>query len=132
MRERRIKVLAVIGLTFACGRWETITFVDEGELCFEQRGSEVIVQVTAPDCLASGCSRDVEGSCSAALEGTTIQLTSEIVWEEDESKFAQCKSDCRHAVVECSAGVLAPGSYTVVHGEDEVPLVVPADGTCPF
>ena len=112
------------------GRWETTTFTDEGDLCFEQRGASVAVTVTAPDCLSSSCSRNVEGSCSATVDGTTIQLTSEIRWEDDEGKFAQCTDDCGSASAECDLGELPDGIYTVVHGEDEVQLVVPAEDAC--
>jgi hypothetical protein len=126
----RFVVLVVIGMTFACGRWETVTFVDEGDLCFEQRGPSVAVSVTAPDCLSSSCSRDLDGSCTSQLDGTTIVLTSEISWEDDEAKFAQCTSDCGAPTIECDLGELPDGTYTVVHGEEQVSLVVPVTEAC--
>jgi hypothetical protein len=120
-------------LAFACGGpWHTISFHDEGDLCFEQQGAAVAVVVSARECLSASCSRDVGGECSASLDGTTITITSEIFWEQNESPVASCTEDCGDASVTCSIADLPAGTYTVVHGEDEQPLVVPTDGSCPI
>jgi len=124
----------LLGLLLGCrGKWETITYEDEGTLCFQQLDAEIVVTVTAPECLSSSCSRDLDGACTATVDGATIEVTSEITWEQNEGPFANCTDDCGSPSIQCSLGELSAGSYTVVHGEDEVALVVPVEGGgCPF
>ncbi len=122
----------VLSLAAACGRWGEVSFTDEGELCFTQQLAAVSVQVSAPDCLSSSCTRNVESSCSATVEGTRIEITSEFSWDEKGGR-APCTADCGIATAECSLGPLADGTYTVVHGEEELQLVVPLEEPgCPI
>lgn len=124
----------VLGAAACGGPWDDVSFVDEGELCFTAEAGEVHVQVSAPDCLSSCCSRRVGGSCSATVEGRRIEVTSEIHWEQHPGGRIThpCTSDCGDATVECAIGALADGSYTVVLGDEATPLVVPVEPSCPL
>jgi hypothetical protein len=125
--------IAVFALAFACGGpWHTISFHDDGDLCFEQQGPTVLVAVTARECLSSSCSRAVGGECSATIDGTTITISSDISWEQKDGPLAACTEDCGDATVDCVVGDLADGTYDVVHGDDETTLVVPVEGVCPL
>ncbi|MBC8067700.1 MAG: hypothetical protein IAG13_05145 [Deltaproteobacteria bacterium] len=133
MKPMDIARTGVLVLSLGCGgAWNTISFEDEGELCFAEQADEITVEVTAPDCLSSSCTRDVEASCTAAVEGQRIVLTSEIQWEENNGRIDGCTLDCGSASATCSLGRLADGAYTVVHGEEELALTVPVDGSCPL
>jgi len=118
-------------LVAACGGpWGDKTFVDEGDLCFSEEADGVHVVVTAPDCLSSSCSRNVHGSCDAMLDGDRIEITSAIHWEEKHGPLARCTLDCGAATAECGIGELAPGTYTVVFGDDQEQLTVPITESC--
>lgn len=121
----RLVLLVVFSVVAACGRWGDVSFADEGEVCFSQTLAAVSVEVSAPDCLSSSCTRNVEASCSAAVEGTRIEITSDFSWEEKDR--GTCTLDCGSATAACSVGPLADGTYTVVHGEEEFQLVVPLE-----
>lgn len=129
---RSVLLLFLVAAASACP-WDDVSVVDEGQLCFTEEVGEIRVRVTAPDCLSANCSRDRGGSCSATVEGTRIELTSEIHWEEHRAR-GLCTKDCGDASVECTIGALDDGSYTVVLGDDEVErrLAVPVDESCPF
>ena len=44
----------MLGLALGCGgNWDTVSYTDEGDLCFEQKGGNVTVVVAAPDCLST-------------------------------------------------------------------------------
>lgn len=123
--------IGIVSVALACGgNWDTVSYTDEGDLCFEQKGGSVTVVVAAPDCLSSSCSRDLDGSCTVSVEGKTILLTAEISWENKHGPLARCTEDCGTPSIDCDLGALAGGDYTVEYGEDEVPLAVPVDSLC--
>ncbi|HWB76043.1 MAG TPA: hypothetical protein VG755_13835 [Nannocystaceae bacterium] len=121
-------------LATACGGpWDEVSFVDEGQLCFSTQSDGIAVEVQAPDCLSSSCSRDPHGTCEATIDGERITITSEFHWEERNGGIKGCTLDCGRVVADCTLAGLAPGTYTVVHGEEEVELVVPlAQEGCPL
>jgi hypothetical protein len=118
----------------ACGgQWGEVSFVDEGELCFSSQLDAIAVEVRAPECMSSSCSRDTQATCDATVEGNRITITSDIRWEEKDGGLKGCTLDCGTAAADCNIGQLAPGTYTVVHGEEETELVVPLDREgCPL
>lgn len=125
-----VPLVALLLMPSCVGPWDTVAFEDEGELCFAERGGGVSIEVTAPGCLSSSCSRDVAAECSATLEGTRIEVTSSISWEEKQR--GTCTLDCGIAMASCGLDALPAGTYTVVHGEDEVELTVPVVASCPL
>lgn len=109
--------------------WQPVSFVDEGEVCFEDAAPDVTVRVIAPGCLSSSCSRDLGGSCTAVVDGTDITLTSDISWEEDRGDVA-CTDDCGIPAVSCTLADLPDGTYTVTFGSQTLTLTVPVDEKC--
>jgi hypothetical protein len=135
MRRSVLVHLFVASLLGGCGGgWELVTRVDEGMLCVEQTEQNLTITVIALDCLSSSCTRDVGGDCSATVDGSTIAVTSEIHWEETEGRLrGGCTSDCGSAQVTCQIPAPPEGTYTLVHGEAEMPLDVPVEDVCtPF
>lgn len=135
MRIRRI-VLALLVVGGCGGGWEEVSFVDEGELCLGEADGAVVVEVSAPDCLSSGCSRNVEASCTATVLGTEIRISSDISWEEKTGRLARCDADCGIATATCTVGTLADGPYTVAFDEGireiQIQSGVPLEADCPL
>ena len=109
--------------------WEPVSFVDEGDACLAQQGTDVVVTVSVQECLSSSCDRDLGGECAATVEGNTITLTSEIRWETAVTP-EMCTDDCGLPSVTCTIPALADGTYTVVHGAQETTVVVPIADAC--
>jgi hypothetical protein len=109
--------------------WQPVTYVDEGELCFEQRDSDVAIRVDPQECLSSSCSRAFEGSCTASLQDNTITVSSDIAWEENVGNVS-CTDDCGSTAVECTLPALADGTYTVIFGDQQIELQVPITEPC--
>lgn len=109
--------------------WEPVVFVDEGDVCMAQQGSDVAVTVSVQECLSSSCDRDLGGECAATVDGDTITLTSEIRWETDTDPEA-CTDDCGLPSVDCTIPGLPDGTYTVIHGTETTTLTVPITGEC--
>jgi hypothetical protein len=124
--------LLVVSLLGGCGGgWEIVTRVDEGILCVGQTEQSLTITVIEPDCLSSSCSRDRGGDCSATVDGSTIRVTSEIHWEENEGPLRKCTKDCLSVEVTCQIPAPPEGTYTLVHGEEETSLDVPVEDVCP-
>lgn len=107
--------------------WEPVSFADEGEVCFDADGTDVTVEVAAPGCLSSSCSRNLGGSCAAVVDGTDITLTSEVTWEQDRGVGIACTDDCGLPSVMCTMEDLADGTYTVTHGDETFTLTIPLE-----
>lgn len=129
-----MKLVGCLLLLAACGGpWDEVSFVDEGDLCFSTQGSGIAIEVRAPECMSSSCSRDPHATCEATVQGERITITSEIHWEEKHGGLKGCTLDCGIAAADCTLDDVAPGTYTVVHGEEEIELVVPlAQEGCPL
>lgn len=119
----------LLGCELFVTQWEEVVYTDEGAVCLEADGSDVVVTVTAPDCLSSSCSRNLGGSCEATVDGSTITVTSEITWEEAVAgPNLACTDDCGAPQVTCTIpGGLAAGPYTIEIGEDRVMVDFPED-----
>jgi hypothetical protein len=129
---RSVLVLLAFG---GCGlpgieEWQLVTYIDDGELCFQNEGTNLIIAVTAPDCLSSSCSQDLGGTCVPTVDNLTITLTSEVFWQQYVGAL-DCTADCGAPTVTCAIAGLPNGTYTVIHGDDQVQLVVPVAATCP-
>ncbi len=127
-------LLAILGCELLETQWEPVSYIDEGTVCLEDDGSDVRVTVTAPDCLSSSCSRNLGGSCEATVEGSTITVTSEIVWENAVSgPNLSCTDDCGLPRVACTIpGGLPEGEYEVVIGDDVQAIDFPMSSCDPF
>lgn len=114
-------------------QWEEVSYIDEGTVCLEVSGADVTVTVTAPDCLSSSCSRNLEGTCEATVDGTTITVTSEITWEQAvESPRLGCTDDCGAPIATCTIpGGLPDGDYTVEIGGTQQEVTLP-DAECMY
>jgi hypothetical protein len=121
---------ACIGIDGIGDNWEPVSWVDEGSLCLENQGTDVVVTVRAPECLSSSCSRDLGGSCEATVDGDVITLTSEVHWEQNNGVNIACTDDCGAPTVSCTIADLPDGTYTILHGAEEVEVVVPLVEPC--
>jgi hypothetical protein len=125
--------VALTGCFVADGELSPVSRVDEGELCFENQGSDVVIEVIDTECVSSSCVRDIEGGCEAVVDGATLTLTSDISYAVlQPPPDVGCTPDCVSVTVSCTVEGLADGTYTVVHGADEVELVVPVQEECSF
>lgn len=130
MRNMLIAIIALGCAGEPDPRWEQQTLTNQGWICIEgEADAMATASVNAGICLSSSCSRNAEGSCTAAVEGSTITLTSDFSWEQAMGDIP-CTEDCRQLVVTCEVGVLAGGSYAVVLGEEESEVTIPAE-PCP-
>ncbi len=122
----------------ACG--SHVSFENEGRLCLFAAepnpfvtqtpqdfvaGNSVELLVVMESCVSSSCTSDIAATCEASMTGSQITVTSAGSYSED-TGLGGCTDDCRAVSATCSTGPLQPGSYTVVHGEDELVLEVPA------
>jgi hypothetical protein len=125
--RRRCAVVSLGAVVFCAACWGSVSRENEGDVCFAQRGSDVEVTVTACDCLSGSCSRDVGGNCDAMVMGTTIEITSEIHWED---RGGQCTDDCQRASVTCTIATPPAGDYSVVFGDQQQQVTVPVVEDC--
>lgn len=114
----------------SCDRitWELEEHLDIGRSCV-QGGDETdaIVRVNAGVCLSSSCSRQIEASCVAEVDGDQVVVTSSFAWEEASARRLACTADCGFMIAECSAGALPAGTYTVSHAEESYEVTLPAE-----
>lgn len=117
----------------ACGGlvddWQPVSYVDEGQVCFEADGADIVAQVVVQDCMSGSCTRNFVGSCSATASGSEITLTSDISWEENVGAVA-CTDDCGIPMATCVLEGLADGTYDVTFGGEQLQLVVPVTEPC--
>lgn len=113
--------------------WQAASRTDEGTTCVKAGSTDkkASIHVNGELCLSSSCSRNIEGSCDATLDGSTITVTSQFDWEENVGANVPCTYDCISRIVECgTVGPLPAGTYTLVHGTASEEVVVPNDGDC--
>jgi len=117
--------------TGAIDDWQPVSYVDEGTVCFESSGVDLVVNVTAQDCMSSSCSRAFEASCTVTRDdATTLTLTSDIHWEQNVGVGVPCTDDCGIPRTSCTLPSLADGTYVVKFGTEELELVFPATEPC--
>jgi len=104
---------------------------DRGDVCLEAPvAGEAATVTVVPDLCLNNCTRSLEGSCEATLDGTTITVTSAFDWEV--KTRGSCNLICGFpGPAECGdVGPLAEGTYTVVHGEETFDIDVPTGDGC--
>jgi hypothetical protein len=121
-----ICVLA-LGLV-GCNQTRTFTYADEGSLCLNSNVDETLdVEVWFPACLSSTCDHVLGTSCTVAVSEDEITIVSNGAFESPVR--GACSADCRALIASCtSEEPLAPGDYTLVHGEDSAELALPVNG----
>lgn len=130
---RMLTVLIVLG---ACAddtiTWTERTQEDVGNACVQGGGDDpALVRVNAGICLSSTCSQRGEERCSVTVDGDRVVVTSFFSWEEASGRRLACTDDCGMMIAECSAGDLPAGSYTLVHGDQESTVELPAAACTP-
>lgn len=123
-------------LLTACGTEKP--FTDDGAVCITASqsheltvapGEPLEVTVALPfECLSSTCNT-YRGNCSASVDGDTIRIRSKATIETS-SGIQGCTEDCGLPVTTCSLRALEPGTYKVVHGDDEFTLELPGNRAC--
>jgi len=87
--------------------------------------------VQFPTCLTS-CDSAREPWCKVSVDGSTLVVNSHAVSERTVER-ASCSVNCAPFFAHCaSADVLPPGSYTVVHGAKNAPILLGSQQTCLF
>lgn len=133
LRLQTWMVLAGLLWLGACsGRDDETEHVDVGGACVSgEQGQPHDVAVDFGLCLSSSCDELVEASCTAMLEGTTITVEASATVRTKTGRNVACTADCNSATASCDTPPLAPGTYTLVYGDDSVELTVPvATATC--
>jgi len=139
---RDIAVLALSLAAASCTSSVNHTFKDQGEICLFPAGvdpgsvflppqqalsfradSPVQVRVQAPTCLSGSCSHNLMATCTAALKGNVIEVTSAASYVEEGNT---CTLDCKALVASCTTPPLPAGTYQVRHGADTITVTVPA------
>jgi hypothetical protein len=126
--------LPLLLLIFSACETDVRSYIDEGRLCVDaddiaqfEAGSTLGLTVTANECI-SACPRFAEATCAAEVRGDRIVVRSEAQWApSDEICIALCVGLQAH----CTVTVPEAGHYVVVHGDDELPLELPATPEAP-
>jgi len=154
---RQIAILGLISIVSACNTeqaidtdddpideivYEETSYIDEGHVCFgtgnaDTAGSDtILITVTIPgECSEGGCATNFEGSCSATVEGDTIDLLSDLSWDiaVELPDDVACTEQCGLPIATCEIDALPDGIYTVNYGGQEMTVTVPsATDACAF
>jgi hypothetical protein len=106
---------------------ERSVYEDEGAVCVRSvADGKLTVTVVFPTCLSSSCDRALGTSCTVALSGSELVVTSR--GETESTGARECTADCGSLVARCDVTGVPPGSYTLVHGTSSEPITVPATG----
>jgi hypothetical protein len=113
----------------ACEAGDVTSYVDEGRICVEpdelaefEAGGVLTLTYTANECI-SACTRVEEAACDAEVHGDRIIVTSEARWAPADEI---CIAVCGVLQAQCTVSVPEDGEYTLVHGDDELRLVLPS------
>ena len=139
---RDLGVVIASLIILGCDSGTTHTFKDEGRLCVYPGGDRPIsplpngtdpqnygaeqgldLNVVMPDCLSSSCGLDRQAECTAAVNGSLIDVTSKASYRQQGNT---CTTDCGVLVAKCSVPPLPAGAYTIRHGLTELTLTVPS------
>jgi len=129
MTRRPITPALLFGLfaLAACDRrWQDESTQNEGILCFELQGDFIEITVKG-SCLSGSCSRNIEGACEVTRNASTIEVTSELSWQE---RGGACTDDCVLPEANCLLRTPPDGRYTVVHGGETFEIAVPDVPAC--
>ncbi len=132
VKPRSWSALLGLVLIVACTSEEDTEHVDVGGACVAgEQGGAHDVAVDFGLCLSSSCEEVVEASCTTTLEGNTLTVEASATVRSKTGRNVACTLDCVSVTAGCETPPLAPGSYTLVYGEESVELIVPVDtATC--
>jgi hypothetical protein len=132
----RAALLALLSGAGCAWAWEDRELDDEGQICLNAASASAVekvdlavgvplsVQVNAPACLSSACSRNAQVSCAVELRGRELLLSSRFRWEE--ATKGSCTDDCNSLSASCETPPLAAGVYTLKHGAVAYTLTLPS------
>lgn len=86
-------------------------------------GEPVHFTVTFEEC-ASSCIENLETECTVTVDGERLVVKSSYSYDAP-SGDGVCTADCNVIQATCTVGPLEDGTYTVEHGEETMPLVIP-------
>jgi hypothetical protein len=124
---------------------ERVEYTDEGRLCvygsqptpFDQSPQEFVadapvhVMVTHHGCLSSSCTKDRQSSCTIAVQGAVITVSSQGGYTDTSASSAACTDDCAMVSGTCATAALPAGTYTLSHGGDSLTLDIPSSVAMP-
>ncbi|MEM9453436.1 MAG: hypothetical protein AAGF11_04605 [Myxococcota bacterium] len=120
-------VLILAGCTAAEDGTEDRDYENVGRVCVSgQQDRAHQVEVDFDVCLSSSCDELIEASCTTTLEGTTLRVEAIATVRSETGPDVICTADCGPATTTCETPELSPGIYTVVYGEQQTELTVPA------
>lgn len=117
--------LALLGA--GCEGGDPVTVENEGEVCFYEVGTELVVSVVLRGCLSNSCDVNRRGECSVSVDGSEVTLESRLSYTE--LQRSECDADCGTVAARCTAPLPPDGPLTVHFGELSGELIRDADGT---
>ena len=126
---KRLAAALILLLPAGCDDFGHVV-INRGEVCvdreqvldFKQTG-ELALQVRM-DC-ESRCIENEETFCEASIDGPTIRLESQFVWSETDEQ--DCSLKCEELAARCVLPETYPGTYTLVHGQDQYTIELPSN-----
>lgn len=108
------------------------SFDDVGAVCLSLGPDGVVNTVVQfPTCLTS-CDSAREPRCQVTVDGSTLVVNSHAVSERTDDRAA-CSVNCVPFYAHCaSSDMVSPGSYTVVLGAKDAPILLGSQQTCLF
>ena len=124
--------LLLAGCTAADEDTEDRDYENVGRACVSgQQDQAHQVEVDFGVCLSSSCDELVEASCTTTLDGTTLRVEAMATVRSQTGPNVACTADCGPATTTCDTPVLAPGTYTVIYGEQQSEFTIPtAEPSC--
>lgn len=110
-------IFAIAVSLTACGH--DVVLVDEGRACVD----DLAVVITSP--CVSACAENVSAGCDVDARGGEITVRSHFAYDEP---AGACIALCGSLKARCALPRLAPGRYTLRHGDDTRQLEVPGAG----
>ncbi|MEM6927616.1 MAG: hypothetical protein AAF602_11845 [Myxococcota bacterium] len=130
---RGVCLASTLLLLTACPADEIVELENVGVACLgsheggvadidEDAASTIFVTL---DSCASGCASEIETSCTATLDGTTIAVTADASMMLPGGN-ASCPLVCTFVQAECDTEALPAGTYTLEYAGQSTTLEVPS------
>jgi hypothetical protein len=84
------------------------------------------VTVRLDTCLSSTCTYNYAASCEVEVTGDRIVISAHGTYTDESGAGRSCSEVCLTLDAACETPPLAEGSYTVVYGDEEIPLSIPS------
>jgi hypothetical protein len=79
-------------------------------------------------CLSSNCTRDRSATCTTAMTGGTIEVTTVGTWiDASAEQNNACQLDCVMLEADCATDPLAAGTYAFRFASNVLSLVIPSE-----